>query len=91
MNRLRTLVVVLGVVLVGLIVVLTVLLVTRGPGTSLVTTGSPGETLSQRTLVAVVAILAGAGCLVLMAVGLAVAFIWSRRAGAPTRSQSRRG
>jgi hypothetical protein len=81
-NRLRTLVVVLGVVIVGLMALLVVLLVARGPGAPLIAPAAPGQGLSQRTILGLVGILSGCGCLVLIGAGAAVVLMWNRRGGA---------
>lgn len=86
MNRLRLLVVVLGVVMAGLMALLVVLLVARGQGAPLLTSpapGAPGQEPAQRTMLALVGILSGCGCLVLLGAGAAVVLMWNRRGVAP--------
>lgn len=85
-NRLRLLVVVLGVVMAGLMALLVVLLVARGQGAPLLTSptpGAPGQEPAQRTMLALVGILSGCGCLVLLGAGAAVVLMWNRRGGTP--------
>jgi len=83
-QRLRLLVVALAVVIVALMALLIILLVARSQGTPLITplTATPG--LSQRTLVGVVGILSGCGCLLLLGVGAALALMWNRRGAIPS-------
>ena len=79
MQRLRVLVVGLAVVIVGLMALLVILLVARSQGTPLITPLSSTQGLSQRTLVGLVGILSGCGCLLLLGVGAALVLMWNRR------------
>jgi hypothetical protein len=84
MRRLRVLVVALAVVIVGLMALLVILLVSRSQGTPLIAPLAPTPGLSQRTLVGLVGILSGCGCLLLLGVGAALALMWNRRAAIPS-------
>jgi hypothetical protein len=85
MNRLRVLVVVLGVMMIGLLVLLAGLLVARGQGMLPIqdtSPAAPGGELPQRTLLGLLGILSSCGCLLLIGAALGWFLVWNRRTAA---------
>jgi hypothetical protein len=85
--RLKILVVVLGLIIVGMVALLVILLAARANAPLVSPTpgapaAPPAGVLPSRTMVGLVAILSGGGCLIVVGGILAWVYVWNRRAGA---------